>query len=218
MKRIALILSLAGFVFTSCNNETKTETTTADTTLTDKTATTTTEPAAPPMDSAAMTKAWQDFAKPGEMHKWMASHAGTWEADVSSYMGGPEPTKSKATEVVKMTMNGLYQIANMSGTMMNAPFQGQSTLAYDNSKKQFVMTWIDNMGSGIIMMTGQYDAATKTMHFKGTQTDPATGKDANIRQEQKFIDDDNYVLTMYGDGPDGKEAKFMEGTFKRVKK
>jgi PBP1b-binding outer membrane lipoprotein LpoB len=217
MKRIALILSLAGFVFTSCNNETKTETTTTDTTSTDKTATTT-DPPAPPMDSAAMTKAWQDFAKPGEMHKWMASHTGTWEADVSSYMGGPEPTKSKATEVVKMTMNGLYQIANMSGTMMNGPFQGQSTLAYDNSKKQFVMTWIDNMGSGIIMMTGQYDAATKTMNFKGTQTDPATGKDANIRQEQKFTDDDNYVLTMYGDGPDGKEAKFMEATFKRVKK
>jgi hypothetical protein len=74
------------------------------------------------------------------------------------------------------------------------------------------------MGSGIIMMTGQYDAATKTMTYKGTQTDPVTGKDANVRQEQKFMDDDNYVMTMYGDGPDGKEMKFMEATFKRVKK
>jgi hypothetical protein len=215
MKRIALILSIAGFVFTSCNNETKTETTATDTTTT---AAPTTTPEAPPMDSAAMAKAWQNFATPGEMHKWLARHAGTWEADISSWANGPEPTKSKATEVVKMTMNGLYQQTSMSGTMMGMPFQGQSTVAYDNAKKQFVLAWIDNMGSGIIMMTGQYDAATKTMHFKGTQTDPTTGKDANIRQEQKFIDDDNYVLTMYGDGPDGKEMKFMEGTFKRMKK
>lgn len=215
MKRIAFFLSLIAFIFTSCNNETKTETSATDT---NAAATTTSEPAAPPMDSAAAAKAWQDFATPGDMHKWMASHEGTWEAEVSSYGGGPEPSKSKATEVVKMVMNGLYQQSNLSGTMMGMPFSGQSTLAYDNSKKQFVLTWIDNMGSGVMMMTGQYDAATKTLNLKGTQTDPSTGKDMNVRQEQKFIDDNSYVLTMYGEGADGKEMKFMDGTFKRVKK
>jgi Protein of unknown function (DUF1579) len=215
MKQFAFFLSLIAFIFTSCNNETKTESTATDTTA----ASTTTEPqAAPPMDQAAMEKAWKDFATPGDMHKWMASHEGTWEAEVSSYMGGPEPTKSKAIEVVKMVMNGLYQEGNLSGTMMGMPFTGKSILAYDNAKKQFALTWIDNMGSGLLIMTGQYDAATKTLNFSGTQTDPTTGKDSKVRQEQKFIDDDNYVLTMYGDGPDGKEAKFMEATFKRVKK
>lgn len=213
MKRIAILLLFIAFIFISCNNETKTETTSTDTT-----AAATTTPEAPPMDSAAMAKAWENFMTPNNMHQWMAKQTGTWEGEISSYMSGPEPIKSKTREVVKMTMNGLYQVANMSGTMMNMPFEGQSTMAYDIAKKQFVLTWIDNFGSGILMMTGQYDEATKTMHFKGTQTDPLTGKDANIRQEQKFVDDDNYVMTMYGDGPDGKEAKFMEGTFKRVKK
>lgn len=213
MKRTAFFLSLCAFILAGCNNETKT-----DSPPKDSSATTVSEPAAPPMDSAAAAKAWQDFATPGEMHKWMAGHEGTWEAEVSSYGGGPEPSKSKATEVVKMLMNGLYQQSNMTGTMMGMPFSGQSTLAYDNSKKQFVLTWIDNMGSGLMIMTGQYDAATKTMHLKGTQTDPSTGKDMNVRQEQKFMDDDTYVLTMYGEGADGKEMKFMDGTFKRVKK
>ena len=215
MKRIALIISVVAVIFTSCNNETKTETTSTDTT-----ASTSTEPAPPPMDSAAMAKvkkAWQDFATPGDMHKWMASHEGTWEAEITSYMSGPEPSKSKATEVVKMIMNGLYQEGTLSSTMMDMPFQGRSILAYDNAKKQFVLTWIDNLGSGILMMTGQYDAPTKTLNFNGTQTDPATGKDSKVRQEQKFLDDDTYVLTMFGDGADGKEAKFMDGTFKRKK-
>lgn len=211
MKRIAYLLLLVAF--TACNNETKTEATAIDTP-----ATATTTAAAPPMDSAAMAKAWQDFATPGDMHKWMAGHEGTWDAEVTSFMAGAEPSKSKATETVKMVMNGLYQEGNLSGTMMGMPFLGKSILAYDNAKKQFALTWIDNMGSGLLLMTGQYDAATKTLNFKGTQTDPTTGKDANVRQEQKFIDDNTYVLTMYGDGPDGKEAKFMEATFKRVKK
>ena len=213
MKRIAFFLSLIAFIFTSCNNETKTESTTTSTEESKE------EPVVPPpMDSAAMAKAWQDFATPGDMHKWMASHEGTWEAEITSFMPGAEPSKSKATEVVKMVMNGLYQEGNLSGTMMGMSFQGKSILAYDNAKKHFALSWIDNVGSGLMMLTGQYDAATKTLNLNGTQTDPATGKDSKVRQEQKFVDDDNYVLTMYGDGPDGKEAKFMEGIFKRVKK
>jgi hypothetical protein len=162
-------------------------------------------------------KAWQNFMTPGEMHKWMAGHVGTWEAEVSSWMGPGEPIKSKATDVVTMAMNGLYQVGSFSSVMMGMPFNGQSTLAYDNAKKLFVLTWIDNFGSGIIFMTGMYDEKTKTLHFKGKQTDPMTGKDSEIRQEQVFIDDDTYTMTMYGAGPDGKEMKFMEGKFKRKK-
>ncbi|TMI65327.1 MAG: DUF1579 domain-containing protein [Bacteroidetes bacterium] len=33
----------------------------------------------------------------------------------------------------------------------------------------------------------------------------------------KMIDNNTYTLEMYGDGYDGKEVKFMEGTFKRKK-
>ena len=59
----------------------------------------------------------------------------------------------------------------------------------------------------------------KTLHLKGKQSDPGTGGESDIRQEQKWIDDDTYVLSMYGTGHDGKtEQKFMEGTFKRKKK
>jgi Protein of unknown function (DUF1579) len=216
MKQFAFSLSLLALILTSCNNESKTETTS---TATDTTAAaTTTAPEAPPMDSAAMAKAWQDFATPGDMHKWMAGHTGTWEAEVTSFMPGAPPSTSKAREEVKMVMNGLYQEGNLSGTMMGMPFTGRSIMAYDNAKKQFALSWIDNLGSGLMIMTGQYDAASKTMNLNGTQTDPVTGKDSKVRQVQKFIDDDNYVLTMYGDGPDGKEMKFMEAKFKRVKK
>jgi hypothetical protein len=162
-------------------------------------------------------KAYQDFMTPGVMHQWMAKHVGTWEADVTSFMNPSSPEKSKATEIVKMAMNGLYQMGDFSSTMMGMPMTGHSTMAYDNAKKKFVLTWIDNMGSGIVYMTGTYDEATKTLELKGKQTDPITGKDTDIRQVNKYIDADNYTMAMYGPGMDGKEMKFMEGTFKRKK-
>lgn len=160
-------------------------------------------------------KAYMDFMTPGPMHKWMAKLNGTWEADITSYMNPASPDKSKATNVTSTIMNGLYQVGDYSGNMMGMPFQGHSIMGYDNGKKIFVSTWIDNMGSGIIYMTGTYDEAAKSLHLKGKQTDPLTGKDADIREVMKIIDDNNYTLEMYGSGPDGKEIKYMEGTFKR---
>ncbi len=163
-------------------------------------------------------KAWQDFMTPSENHKMLAKEVGTWEAEVSQWMDpSAPPTKAKATNVVTMAMNGLYQMGNFTSTMMGMPMMGQSTVGYDNAKKMYVASWIDNLGSGIVRMNGDYDIATKTLTLKGTQTDPMTGKDSDIRQEMKYLNDDTYVLAMYGVGMDGKEMKFMEGTFKRKK-
>ena len=162
-------------------------------------------------------KAYQDFMTPGAMHKWLAKFDGSWEADITSYMNPANPEKSKATNVTSTIMNGLYQVGDYKGNMMGMPFQGHSMMGYDNAKKLFVNTWIDNMGSGIIYMTGTYNEATKTLHLKGKQTNPMNGTDVDISEEMKIIDDNNYTLVMYGSGSDGKEIKFMEGAFKRKK-
>lgn len=168
------------------------------------------------MDQAAMMKAWQNFMTPGDMHKIMMSWDGTWEAEVLSYMDpSAPPQKSAATNTVTSVFNGLYQITELKGNIMGMPFEGRGTLAYDNGKKIFINTWIDNLGSGIIYMTGSWDAESNTLHLKGTQTDPMTGGDAPIREELKIIDENTQHLTMYGPGMDGSEMKFMEATYKR---
>ena len=164
----------------------------------------------------AMMKAWTAFMTPGEMHTMIGTWNGTWTADVMMWMDpAAPPTKSTATIENKSALNGLYQMGHYSGTMMGSPFEGYNTLAYDNAKKMFVNTWIDNMGSGVVIMTGQWNPATKTLDLRGTQSDPMTGKDSAIREEIKIIDNNTQKMTMYGQGPDGKEMKWMEMTMKR---
>jgi hypothetical protein len=221
MKHKLLTLLAGVFLFTACNNEKKSddgkdgdkkETVSASGKEGDKEAT-----SAAPADTAGATQRWMEFMTPGEMHKWLAKGAGTWEGEVHSYMPGAPVDTQKAREVVKMSMNGLYQESDFSSTMMGQPMMGHSTMGYNNMKKMFVSAWIDNMGSGIIMMEGTYDEASKTLNMKGKQSDPGANKETDIRQEVKFADDDNYTMTMYGTGPDGKEMKMMDGTFKRKK-
>src|SRR4030095_6573387 len=163
----------------------------------------------------AMMKAWIAFATPGEMHKLMSSWDGNWTTDITSWMDPTSPPqKSTGTVENKTVLNGLYQMGHYTGTMMGAPFEGYSTLAYDNAKKMFVNTWIDNMGSGVVVMTGQYNPQTKTLELKGTQSDPMTGKDSALREVIKIMDDNTQFMTMYGAGMDGKETKFMEMNMK----
>jgi hypothetical protein len=126
------------------------------------------------------------------------------------------PMKSTATVENTMALDGLYQMGHYKGSMMGSPFEGYSTLAYDNAKKMFVNTWIDNMGSGIVVMTGKWDAAKKTLELKGTQTDPMSGKDSPMREVITIIDANTQKMVIYGAGMDGKEAKFMESTMKRA--
>jgi hypothetical protein len=166
----------------------------------------------------AMMRAWQNFMTPGPAHKMMAQQTGTWTAEVSQWMDpAAPPTKATATNIITMTYNGLYQISNFSATMMGRPMKGQATSGYDNGKKEYFSTWIDNMGSGIILLRGNFDEATKKLSLKGMQTDPITGGDTEIREEIQWVNKDTYIQTMYGAGMDGKEMKFMEGTFKRKK-
>lgn len=219
MNKIYIFCSAAVLCFSACGNESKTDTA-SESTITKTADTADTKAATPPapMDSAAMMKAWMEFATPGSMHAWLAKTNGTWEAEVEQWMApGAPSTKVKATNIQNAALGGRYVIGKFTSTMMGQPFEGISTMGYDNAKKIFTSTWVDNMGTGIVQMTGTYDEASKTMNLKGHQTDPLTGKDSDIREEMKMIDDNTYSMAMFGAGPDGKEMKFMEGTFKKKK-
>ena len=175
-----------------------------------------TPPAMP--DSATMAKNWQDYMTPGDMHKMLAKGNGNWAADVTMWEApGAPATKSAGTAVNKMIMGGLYQESDFSATMMGMPFSGKSIVGYDNDKKAFVSTWVDNMGSGILTMEGPWDAASKSMTLKGKMLNPATRQTSDAKQVMKLTDDNNETMEMYIIMPDGKEFKNMEIKYTRKK-
>jgi hypothetical protein len=211
MKKTLTLFALAAVV--GCNSSTENKSTT--TTTTDSTATAA-KPAEtappPPMDSAAMAKAMMEYGTPGDMHKWMASMSGKWDADVTSWWNGPDkPAQtSKAVGESKMIMGGRYQQSSFKGNMGGMPFEGMELMGYDNSKKMFQDTWIDNMGTGFMNLEGTMDQATHTITMKGKSTDPTTGKDQDVREVMTMPDEKHQTLEMYMTPAGGKEMKVME--------
>jgi len=173
-----------------------------------------------PVDSATATKAWMDYATPGDMHKMLAKSDGEWNGANTTWMeNGAKPMTSTSEATNKMIFEGRYQISEHKGNFMGMPFEGMSITGYDNAKKKFVSTWIDNMGTGIMNMEGEWNASTKSIEFKGKMTDPARpGKDCEVREVYTFVDDNTQKLEMFGpDSKTGKEFKTMEITFTRKK-
>ena len=163
-----------------------------------------------PADGEATMKAWQAFMTPGEEHKMLAKSNGTWNEDMTMWMAPGAPAeKSTAVAENKMILNGLYQQSTHTGNFGGRPFEGIGTTGYDNGRKIFISTWVDNMGSGIMYMEGSWDAATKTINMKGTQTDPMTGKSMAIRETLKIVDDNTQLMEMF-EVKNGKEWKMME--------
>lgn len=168
--------------------------------------------------SEAEMKAWMEYMTPGDFHKEMAKWDGEWNEDITMWMApDAPPMKNTASCVNKMILGGRYQSSTHKGSFNGMPFEGLSTTGYDNAKKTFVSTWIDNMGTGIMTMEGKWDEGSKTLHLKGKQVDPATGKEMQVRETFKVIDDNTQKMEMFMTPAGGKEYKSMEIVFTRKK-
>src|SRR5690606_32201404 len=121
-----------------------------------------------------------------------------------------------ASSVNKMSYNGLYQHSAHQGESMGMPFEGQGITAYDNGKKTFISTWIDDMGRGIMVMEGQYDPNTRTMALAGETVDPITKTPVKVKEVITYDSDNSYKFEMYTI-MDGKKVKTMEIVYTRKK-
>jgi hypothetical protein len=185
--------------------------------------------AAPPSaaDMQKMMQQMMELSKLNENHKLLANLAGTWTYTVKMWMNpdpSAKPTESKGTAVRKPMMGGRYfvgdftgkmQMPGADGKMKDAEFKGMSVEGYDNVSKKFVSTWADNMSTGIMLSTGDYDPATKTFTYTA-EAEMMPGMKTKIRETVKVVDKDHHTFEWYEDRG-GKEAKTMEISYTRKK-
>jgi hypothetical protein len=168
----------------------------------------------PPMDP--MMEAMMKAATPGDAHKSLDMFAGSWKTTVKSWMApGTDPMTMEGTSETKWMMGGRYLEQRFTSAFMGMPFEGLGYTGYDNIKKQYWSTWMDNMSTAMMTSTGSYDG--KTWTFKGTMPDPMTGKDSTLDEKITVTDADHHVMEMWGAGPDGKNFKMMEIAYSRKK-
>jgi hypothetical protein len=174
--------------------------------------------AAPSQDEmmAAMAKA----STPGERHKVLARSAGDWKVTTKMWMAPDQPPiENTGTMKGEMVLGGRYLQAIFKSTFMGQPFEGRSLDAYDNIAQTFTNTWIDNMGTGVLISRGDCsDPSCKVITLTGLMVDPMSGGKVNTKTVTTWQDDDHYKMEMWSD--DGKgagEVKMMELMASRAK-
>jgi len=173
-------------------------------------------------------KMMMDNARLNDNHKLLSSLDGTWTFTNKMWMNGDtnsKPEESKGTAVRKSMMGGRYVVMDVTGKMqMPGPdgkmkdfeFKGQGTDAYDNAKQKFVSTWMDNMGTGIMMSEGSYDPATKKLTYTG-DFQMAPGMKEQIREVITLTDKDHMTFEWY-ENRGGQELKTMQIDYTRTGK
>lgn len=181
--------------------------------------------AAPASSDAEMTAQMLALAKPGPNHKILAACVGTWSYHVKMWMS-PDPnapaSESDGVAVIKPILGGRFfqgthdgkmRMPGPDGKMTEMEFHGVGTDGYDNVKKKFVSSWVDDMGTGIMQSEGDYDAAAKTLTYFA-EMEAIPGMKSKMREVIKFIDNDHHTLEFY-EVRGGTEVKTMELSYAR---
>ena len=160
-------------------------------------------------------KKWMDYMTPGNEHKELAKLNGDWVYTMKMWTDpAGEPTVSQGTATCEMMLEGRYQLMKVYGNVMGMPFNGISTTAFDNGKKIWISTWIDNLGTGLMYAEGKYDESTKCIVFRGMMYDPMSGKDIDFKENMIFIDENTMGMDMFSI-IEGKDVKNMEIRYTR---
>jgi Protein of unknown function (DUF1579) len=175
-----------------------------------------------------MMKQMIEMSKLNENHKLLSSLDGNWNYTIKMWMNpdpNAKPQESKGTATRKTVMGGRYvmmdvtgkmQMPGEDGKMKDVQFKGMGLEAYDNVKKKFVSSWIDNMGTGIQFSEGTYDPATKTFTYT-SEMEPVPGMKSQTREVIKVTDNNHMTLEWY-ENQGGQEKKTMEIAYTRTGK
>ena len=171
----------------------------------------------PPDQKAAMDAMMKAMA-PGDAHKLLDGMAGTWDAKITMWMDPSQPPSvSSGTSENSWVMGNRELAQKFTGTFMGMPFTGLGYTGYDNIKKQYWGTWVDNFSTGVMVSTGSTADNGKTWKFTSTMPDPMTGKDTPSEEHLTVTDKDHHTMEMWGAAPDGKMFKMMEIVYTRHK-
>ena len=175
-----------------------------------------------------MMKQMMEMSKLNENHKLLTDLDGNWIYTIKFWMNpdpNAPPQQSKGIATRKSVMGGRYvmmdvagrmQMPGEDGKMKDMQFKGMGVEGYDNVKKKFVASWIDNMGTGIQFSDGTYDPATKTLTYT-SEMEPVPGMKMPVREVIKVADNNHMTLEWY-ENHGGQEKKTMEIDYTRAGK
>jgi hypothetical protein len=127
-----------------------------------------TETKKPAVSEEEMMKNWMAAATPGPAHKHLDGYNGSWTVHTKMWLKpGTEPMETDGTATGAWIFGGRYMELSVKSEFMGQPFEGRATIGYNNMRKTYESTWVDNMGTAISFMKGSFSDDGKTFSYEG---------------------------------------------------
>lgn len=166
-----------------------------------------------------MMAAWMEHSTPGKHHGHLKFFEGKWKYTAKMYPAeGAPPMEIAGTVEAKLDMGGRFLVSHWQGPspFTPEPFSGMEVLGYDNAKKQYVSTWIDNMTTSTATAIGTCNESGKVFTYDGGMYDPSKGAKTPTRTVITVVNDNKYTFKMYEKHADKKEHLHMDFTVTRA--
>jgi hypothetical protein len=147
--------------------------------------------------------AWQKATAPGPEHEMLAGMAGNWTFEGTFWMApGAPPMESKGAAERRMILGGRVLAEKVRSEFMGEVFEGFGMTGFDNVSGSYWGTWVDNMGTGLMVSSGEC-AEDGSCEFTGTYNDPMLGGPKTVRMTLK-AEPDREVSEMFEQGAEGE--------------
>jgi hypothetical protein len=168
--------------------------------------------------SQDMIKKWTEAATPGEPHRLLEQLVGKWEIASRVWYEGPgkPPVEFKAAAEVKWVMDGRFLQEDATAEVMGMPHKSMAFTGYDNLKKKYVISYIENTATSIVTADGTFDGSGKVMTLFGKFDEPMTGeRDKVIKLVTRLVGPDKHIFEIYDMVGTPDEFKALEMTYVR---
>ncbi len=161
-------------------------------------------------DMNAMMEAFMKASTPGEQHAKMMQGVGMWDNTIKHWMDPSSPPDvSQGTYEIKSIMDGRYTLEKANSVMMGMPFEGMAIGGYDNVAGHYFSVWFDNFGTGVIVLTGDYNDKGQLV-LEGEMSDPTSPSGKSwMREVITHQGANRTTMDMYSK-MDGQIIKVME--------
>ena len=148
-----------------------------------------------------------ELEKPNEHHRHLKQMVGTWDVKSKFHMVPGQIIEMNGVEVAKMQPGGFWLISDFSGKFMGEPFHGHGVLGYEAHKKEYVGTWVDSIGSVLVISKGTCSKDGKVTTMIGKSFNPMEKREVTYKQVTEIKDANTKTFHMYD--VQGKNEKLI---------
>ena len=159
---------------------------------------------------------WIASAAPAAQHLRLQKLSGRWTVHQRDWMGAGAPWNEADGEALwRPMLGGRFMQVELATALKGHPYHGIGVLGFHRDTGKYVATWMDDFGTSLLKLEGDWDEASRTLSlagYLGAYGDPRT----RWVMKQIWRDDDHLTVEWWGPAAGGASAKMVELQYSRM--